>query len=156
MRGYCGIALFEPKHLVNYANILRSAQAFDVDLILLIGDRYDGSLAADTGKSWRHIPTLRFPDAADFLAHLPDGATLVPVEVGAARPLPGYRHPERAIYLFGGEDRTLPPALLAAGPGVRIDTQICLNQAIAASLVLYDRVAKYATRGSAPTPQEAP
>ena len=60
-----------------------------------------------------------------------------------ARPLPGFTHPERAFYIFGPEDGTLGKAITArCVHKVYIPTKHCLNLAMAANTVLYDRAAK--------------
>lgn len=150
-RGFHGIALYEPKFIENHGTILRTAQAFGADLIYLIGDRYRGpALAGDTGKSHRHVPTIRLATLEDFWECVPRDTEVIPVEVDGDWELPDYAHPERAIYLFGGEDRTLPRDLYRQSPvirpSIRIETSMCLNQAVTASIVLYDRHAKEAQK----------
>ena len=140
-RGYIGIALYEPKFEENLGTIFRSAMDFDVDFIATIGHRYKKQ-ATDTTKTWKHIPLFHYKNAKDFLAHIPQDCELVSVEVDGAEQLETFQHPERAIYLFGGEDRSVPKALQAHGKSVKIATRFCLNLAVCASILMYDIQAK--------------
>lgn len=143
-RGYFGIGIFEPKFEENLGTMWRSAHFFDADFIFTIGDRYKKSLP-DTSKAMRHIPYYSYKDFSDFHEHVPGKDTkLIAVELTEqARPLETFIHPERAIYLLGGEDRTLPEEITRQCPAtVKIATKHSLNVAVTASIVLYDRHAK--------------
>lgn len=66
-----------------------------------------------------------------------------------AAPLPEYRHPERAFYVFGPENGTLDETVTAwCRDRVYVPTRRCLNLAAAVNIVLYDRFVK---RGRAAT-----
>lgn len=142
-RGYKGIGMYEPKTMDNLSMLMRSATCFNADFIFTIGNRYKDK-APDTTRAFRHIPLYFYEDIPDFLAHLPENSSLVSVEITPdARPLESLIHPERAVYLLGGEDRTLPVDLLSVSDFIcRIDTARCLNVAVAGSVVLYDREQK--------------
>jgi tRNA(Leu) C34 or U34 (ribose-2'-O)-methylase TrmL len=86
-------------------------------------------------KADRHIPIFEYKTMQDFLDNGPINCEIVSVEVDG-KPIETYTHPERAIYLFGGEDKTLP---VIKGDRVRIDTERCLNMSVSASIVMYDR-----------------
>jgi tRNA(Leu) C34 or U34 (ribose-2'-O)-methylase TrmL len=77
----------------------------------------------------------------DFIEHLPAKVDIVAVELtDNAKSLETYCHPERAVYILGGEDRTLPEEVLDKCTTIRkIDTRFCLNVASCATLVMYDR-----------------
>jgi tRNA(Leu) C34 or U34 (ribose-2'-O)-methylase TrmL len=51
-----------------------------------------------------------------------------------------FNHPERAIYLFGGEDRSVP--IVQNSKRIKIPTSYCLNMAVASGVILYDRIIK--------------
>lgn len=144
-RGYYGVALFEPKTDQNLGTILRSCLNFDAGFIYTIGNRYQHQ-GSDTVKASRHVPLTHFADTAAFLAHLPKDAELVCIEVDGEEALETFVHPERAIYVFGGEDRSVSEEIKSHGRTLRIDTNQCLNLAVAASVVMYDRRAKAARR----------
>ena len=137
-RGYYGIAFYEPKFIENIGTAMRSALCFGADFIIIIGGRYNRS-AMDTTKTERHIPIFNFSTMKDFEKHIPENCDIVAVEVDGDIDLKDFKHPERAIYLFGGEDRTLPKI---RAKRVKIDTKHCLNMAVTAVVVMYDRTKK--------------
>jgi tRNA G18 (ribose-2'-O)-methylase SpoU len=143
MRGYYGVGVLNMKTGINYGTLFRSAACFDADFIFLIGRRFEQQ-CSDTMKTQRHIPLLEYKDVDDFMDHRPYDCQLVGVEVVAgARNLVDIIHPERAIYILGPEDGSLPQRLLdACQMIVRIPTRYCLNVATAGSIVMYDRRAK--------------
>lgn len=98
-------------------------------------------------KHYRHLPLLRPVDLFDLLPY-----DCVPVAVDlieGAIPLPGYVHPERAYYIFGGEDATLGERVLSRCRDViYVPTNGCMNLAATVNVVLYDRLAKQLMRNS--------
>lgn len=139
MRGYFGIVLYQPKFIVNLGTLVRSFGNFGGAFLCTVGQRYERAVG-DTQYTIRNVPGFHFHDLTACLEALPNNARIVRVEVGAALSLPMFRHPERAIYVFGGEDRSVPE--IAGAINVQIPTQHCLNLSVAASLVMYDRVLK--------------
>lgn len=137
-RGYFGLAFYEPKTEGNFGAAVRSAHCFGASFVAMIGARYRRT-PADTTNAAKHMPVFEFTDLDAFVTGLPRLGTLVSVEVDGATDLRQYKHPERAVYLLGGEDRTLPRL---CGDRVMIDTPMCLNMAVAASIVIYDRTLK--------------
>lgn len=139
-RGYCCVGLWQPKNASNIGSILRASGCFGVDLVAVEGRRYSNS-ATDTQKAWKHIPFL---ETESLLSLAPKGCTIVAVDlVPNAHDLRTYCHPERAFYIFGGEDRTLDESILSkANQRVMIPSAHCLNLAACVSIVLYDRLAK--------------
>jgi tRNA(Leu) C34 or U34 (ribose-2'-O)-methylase TrmL len=140
-RGFIGIALYEPKFEDNLGTIFRSAMDFDIDFIMTIGHRYKKQ-PTDTTMAYKHIPLFHFKDTKDFLAHIPQDCELISVEVDGAEQLETFTHPERAIYILGGEDRSVPKSLQEKGKSIKIATRFCLNLAVCASIVMYDRNCK--------------
>ena len=69
---------------------------------------------------------------------------LVAIElVENACPLPDFRHPQDALYVFGPEDGNLPQDIVdAAHEVVYVPTVGCMNLAATVNVVLYDRMAK--------------
>lgn len=135
MRGYYGIAFYEPKYEENIGTAVRSAHCFGADFIAVIGKRYSRQ-PSDTMATERHIPIYEYDDMEDFLRHVPKGCEVIPVEVDG-EDIREFEHPDRAIYLFGGEDRTLPP--IPSSKRLRIETSHCLNMSTTASIVLFHR-----------------
>lgn len=139
-RGYFGIGMFEPKTIDNLGGLVRSAYCFGADFVFTIGNRYHKQ-PTDTADATRHMPLFHYTDMEDFVAHAPD-VDIVGIEiVEGAKNLEDYKlHPERAMYILGGEDRTLPESVLQHCQSIRkIDTRYCLNVASAATVVMYDR-----------------
>lgn len=139
MRGYYGIALWEPKIQHNLGTILRSAHCFGANFVCTIGNRYRRQ-STDTSRASKHVPLFHYEDWEDFKKHMPEKTPIIALEVDGKRNLNNFCHPERAIYLFGGEDRTLPENLINKEFTVKIPTAHCLNLASAASIVIYDRI----------------
>lgn len=143
MRGYCGIGVLNLKTEINYGTLFRSAYAFDADFIFLIGKRFQKQ-CSDTTQSHRHLPLFEYPTFEDFYSHIPYDCQLVSVEIcEKAKPIRVFAHPERAVYLLGKEDGSLPDDVIEKSWGViKIPTTYCLNVAVAGSIVLYDRFNK--------------
>jgi tRNA(Leu) C34 or U34 (ribose-2'-O)-methylase TrmL len=139
-RGYTCIGLHRPRSSKNLGVVLRSAGSFAVDLIAVAGLRY-GDSRPDVRKQYRHTPLLQVEDLS--LA-LPYACVAVAVDLlEDATPLPEYRHPERAFYVFGPEDGTLDETVTAwCRDRVYVPTRRCLNLAAAVNIVLYDRLVK--------------
>lgn len=143
MRGYCGIGVLNMKTGINYGTLFRSAMCFGADFIFLIGRKFVRQ-SSDTMKAHRHLPLYEYDDIGSFLSHRPYDCWLVGVEIcERAKPIKIFNHPERAIYVLGPENGSLPNKLLDKCQDVlKIDTSNCLNVAIAGSIVLYDRQIK--------------
>lgn len=151
-RGYWGIGVYHPKKEHNFGTILRNAYAFGASFVYTVGPRFRLQ-AADTARAWRHVPVFRYDNVDDLQAHLPYSCSLVGVEiVEEAIYLPRFSHPERACYLLGAEDYGLPRDVIArCEHAVRIPgAAYCLNLATAATIIMYDRVSKRATRVQGP------
>lgn len=75
---------------------------------------------------------------------MPYNCMLISVEIcDKAVPIRDFCHPERAIYLLGQEDGSLPDRVIEKSWAVlQIPTRYCLNVAVAGSIVLYDRFNK--------------
>jgi tRNA(Leu) C34 or U34 (ribose-2'-O)-methylase TrmL len=141
-RGYVGIGILNPKTEQNIGTLWRSAHAFGADFIFVVGARYRRQ-ASDTTKAENHIPLYEYESLEDMTEHLPKGCQVVPIEIGGRIDLAYAKHPERAVYLLGPEDGSIPPEFIAKHAlSIEIGTALCLNVATAGSLVLYDRYAK--------------
>ncbi len=138
-RGYSVVALFGARNRENIGHACRAAQAFGAAMFVLHGKRYQKS-PTDTGRAWRHLPLIETDDLASAI---PYDCVPVAVEVvEGAQSLAKYRHTERAFYIFGPEDGSIPEHILArCRDTIRIPAG-CLNLAAAVNVVLYDRTAK--------------
>lgn len=138
-RGYFGIGVYHPKTTENIGTLWRSAHNFGADFIFTIGKRYKRQ-ASDTTKADKHIPLYEYDTFEDFKNNLPKGCRIVCVEQAeGASNLKTIAHPEAAAYLLGAEDYGIPEKLMFGCQKVFIDTPMCLNVAVAGSIVMYDR-----------------
>ena len=141
-KGYYGIGIYHPKTRDNIGTLWRSAHNFGADFIFTIGKRYTKQ-ASDTTKATRHIPLHEYKDFEDFKNHIPLGAQLVFIEqTEGARNLQECCHPKSAVYVLGAEDEGVPEKLMRGFQKVFIDTPMCINVAVAGSIVMYDRSIK--------------
>lgn len=141
-RGYYGIGIYHPETIENLGTLWRSAHNFGADFIFTIGDRYHKQ-RSDTTKAYKHIPLWQFDTFDDFKKNLPNGAEIIFIEQTlGARDLKDVCHPERAVYILGAEDEGVPTEMMIGHQKVFIDTPMCLNVAVAGSIVMYDRSLK--------------
>ena len=141
-RGYFGVGIYHPKTTENIGTLWRTAHNFGADFIFTIGRRYKKQ-ASDTTKAERHVPLYEYESFEDFRNHLPRGCSIVFVEQAeGAKNLKDAVHPETACYILGAEDYGVPGELMHGYQKLYIDTPMCLNVAVAGSIVLYDRAIK--------------
>ena len=142
--GSVAVALHRPSRRENIGGVLRAADVYGVELVVLGGgDLPPKPLGhpTDTSNAWQRIPVV-FAD--DVLDGLPEKSVTIAVErVAEATPLPEFEHPHSAAYLFGPENGSLDEAILERCTHVvSIPGHECSNLAAAVNVVLYDRVAK--------------
>jgi len=139
-RGFSCIGLHHPKTSMNIGGVLRAASAYESAMVAVSGHRYKRH-PTDTNKTYRHLPFLQVDDLQRIIPF-----DCIPVAVDlleGATPLPEYKHPERAFYIFGPEDGTLGESVLSwCRDKVFIPTKYCMNLAACVNVVLYDRLAK--------------
>ena len=140
-RGYAAIGLDNPKNILNIGSVLRAAEAYDVAMVAMSGNRIKKPGITDTGKAYKHLPFLRTDDILNIIPY-----DCVPVAVdiiSGAIPLHKYYHPERAFYIFGAEDSTLGSRITSKCRDIiYVPTKICMNLAATVNVILYDRLAK--------------
>lgn len=139
-RGYSCIGLDGVKNPSNVGSALRAAYAFNVTMLAASGRRYRRS-STDTVCAYRHIPLIQCDDLHSVM---PFDCVPVAIELTeGAIPLADYKHPERAFYIFGAEDRSLDGRITGwCRDIVYIPTRECLNLAACVNVVLYDRAVK--------------
>lgn len=145
VRGFAGIGLDNPKTDINVGSVMRAAGVYGASFVAATGRRYK-SAKTDTMKHYRHLPLHRPENLRDVLPF-----DCVPVAVDlieGATPLPEYKHPERAFYIFGAEDNTLGERITGwCRDIVYVPTDGCMNLAATVNVVLYDRLAKQLIKG---------
>ncbi|MBN2170190.1 MAG: RNA methyltransferase [Candidatus Krumholzibacteriota bacterium] len=142
------VALWNPKYPHNVGAAVRAASCFGGRLVLFSGDR----IQIEGKKGWRLPREERMKGYRDvtiinddhFFDRFPGTVTPVAVEVRrSTETLPVFAHPEKALYVFGPEDGSLPPsALRHCHRFVAIPSVHCLNLGSAVNVVLYDRLVK--------------
>ncbi|MBC6444741.1 MAG: TrmH family RNA methyltransferase [Alphaproteobacteria bacterium GM202ARS2] len=140
-RGFCCVALDQPKYEENVGGALRACGVYEASLVVLRQGERLRLGGQDTLRTYRHIPVVIVDD---LLTALPVDCTTVAVDfLPQARPLPPYQHPERAFYIFGSENRTLDAHIAErCDHAIYIPTRISMNLAATVNVVLYDRAAK--------------
>jgi len=137
------IALTNPKSSSNVGGAMRAAGCYDAHKVVYSGERFNRAvrLAADTQKVHEIVPLTHYED---MLSALEPGMELVCVDlIEGATPLPNFKHPENAMYLFGPEDGTIKQQVInKADHVVYIPTIGCMNLAASVNVVLYDKLAK--------------
>lgn len=143
-RGFCALALWNPKNPINVGGVMRAADCYGADLIVIGGKRaanMSRHIPTDVSRAWRRIPTIIQNDPFDAM---PLGSIPVAIDlIEGAEPLPTFAHPERAFYIFGPEDGTLQATIhRRCKHVVMVPTRHCMNLAACVNVVLYDRLAK--------------
>ena len=137
------VGLINPKSPTNVGAVMRASGCFRVESVFYTGKRYEkaAQFNTDTQDVSEKVPLT---GVADIIASCPEGAKIVCVElVEGAIPLPQYKHPNNAFYIFGPEDGNISQKVVdCADEVVYIPTVGCLNLAATVNVVLYDRIAK--------------
>lgn len=137
------IGLTNPKSPTNVGAVLRAAGCFGASEILYTGNRYNKAkkFATDTQLVAENIGIHHVDD---LLNAKPVEAKLICVDlVEGATPLPNFKHPEHAYYVFGPEDGSIKQEVIdAADEVVYMPTKGSLNLGMSVNIVLYDRIAK--------------
>lgn len=143
MSGGFALAFDRPKTEHNLGTAYRSALCMGASAIYLIGHRYRRQ-SSDAMATSRHLPIIACASWDDFFEHCPHGWAPVGVELtDDSSDLRVFAHPKSAVYLFAPEDGSLNPrAAERCMRVVSIPSTRCLNLAVAASIVMYDRMAK--------------
>ena len=140
MRGYFGIGAIGMKNSENYGTLFRSAFSLGAKFIFLIGCRFKRQVS-DTTCSHKHIPLFTYTTFEEFYQNLPYNCKLIGIEkIQEATPLHVFKHPERACYLLGPEDGSIPKYVIdKCHDLVVLNGRYCLNVAVAGSIVMHDR-----------------
>lgn len=148
MRGFAVIGLVNPKTPANVGSVMRACGVYGADACFFTGRRYAkaAQFVTDPQKHYRHLPLT---NVDDLRAVVPYDCVPVAVDlIEGATPLTGYKHPERAFYIFGPEDGTLGRAVTGwCRDVIYVPTNGCMNLAATVNVVLYDRLAKSSNAG---------
>jgi len=137
------IGLTNPKSPSNIGSVMRAAGCYQADAIYYTGERYAraAKFHTDTKDMSRNIPLTGVSELLDVV---PDETRIVCVDlVEGAIPLPEFKHPKNAFYIFGPEDGTISQQVIDRSDAVvYVPTVGCMNLAASVNVVLYDRLAK--------------
>lgn len=140
-RGYAAIALCRPKTEANVGSVLRAAHCYGASLVVSDGKRIKPTVATNTPQAHRHIPYIQAESIMDAIPYdcIP---VVVELEPGAT-PIQDFQHPERAFYILGPEDGSVPREVSAKCKyHVYVPTRDCMNLAATANVILFDRMMK--------------
>jgi len=157
VRGYFGVGAEGISKPGNLGALVRTAHAFGASFLFFVNAYWRVREAiSDTSKAERSIPLFEAPSARELV--LPRRCKLVGVElIEDAIPLPSFRHPPNAAYVFGPERGSLSPEMTARCDWmVRIPTQFCINLGVAVAIVLYDRLLCYGRYAERPVQSGGP
>ena len=142
-RGFFGIGIYQTKTEANIGTLWRSAHNFGADFIFTIGKRYRKQ-PTDTTLALRHVPLYEYDTFEELKKYKPIDSSLVAIEQSElSQNIKDFIHPEQAIYILGAEDHGLPIEYQEKCHSViSINTSMCLNVAVAGSIVMFDRVNK--------------
>ena len=141
-RGYSAIGLYRPKDKANVGSVLRAARVYGASMVVIEGARGAAiKHSANTTSTHRHVPTFTPENLLDVR---PYDCQLVVVDlIPGAIPLPDFKHPDRAMYVFGPEDGTLGRRHTErAQHVVFVPGAHCMNLAATVNVILYDRMVK--------------
>jgi len=141
VRGYFAVGVDGISKPMNLGNLLRIAHAFGASFFFTVAGRVKlADAMSDTSSAAGHMPLYQFGSVDDL--RLPQGCVLVGVEITEdAVPLPSFRHPLRAAYVFGAERFSISPAMLGrCSHVVKIPTKFSINVGMAGAITLYDRL----------------
>ena len=141
-RGYSAIGLYKPKTDANVGSALRAAKIYGCSMVSIEGARNSAlKHGTNTISAHKHMPVFT-PDS--LLDVRPFDCQLVVVDlIDGAEPLPTFKHPERAMYIFGPEDGTLGRQHTQhAQHIVYVPGAHCMNLAASINVILYDRMVK--------------
>lgn len=139
------VALWDPKYAFNVAQAIRIASCYGVPQVWFNGSRVplDGSKGnrlprEERMKGYRDVEICH---GEYFFDAFPSDVTPVAVELTpSSENLIHFEHPEKAVYVFGPEDGSLPKvARMHSHRVIQIPTRHCLNLSMAVGTVLYDR-----------------
>lgn len=142
MRGFSAIGLYRPKTPENVGGALRAASIYGCAMFAIEGERNPRIRhGTNTTRTERHMPVIFVDHLIDVL---PYDCPMVVIELRPnAKPLPTFRHPERAFYIFGPEDGSVGSRHIEhARHVVYVPGRSCMNLAACVNVVLYDRLVK--------------
>lgn len=137
------VGLINPKSPTNVGAVMRAAGCYQVDKVYYTGKRYEhaAKFNTDTKNIKDKIPLIAVDEVTEAISN--DIKVVCVDLVEGAIPLPHFKHPDNAIYVFGPEDGTIPQSIINnADATVYVPTVGCMNLAATVNVLLYDRMVK--------------
>ena len=134
------VALVNPRFPHNVGAAVRAASCFGVSQVWFTGDRMTMDLKGkkrlpreERMKGYRDVELRHFDN---FFDQFPDDVVPVAIELRPnSESLPMFVHPEKALYIFGPEDGSIPQVTLKnCHRFVVIPTKHCVNLAAAVTV----------------------
>lgn len=143
------LGLVNPKSPDNVGSVLRAAANYRVDKVLYTGDRYPRAIerkARSVDMSRKISKNVQISRTDCLTDDVTENMKIVCVEFALnAIPLPEYKHPENALYIFGPEDGSIDQTIIdQADAVVYVPTVGCMNLSASVNVLLYDRLVKTA------------
>lgn len=144
-RGFFEIGIMQGRNSDNLGTLWRSANIMGASGIFTIGARYPKKHQTDTMNTPKHVPLREFNEYDEFTKSIPRGTEVIAIELDdRAENLTTFKHPERAVYLLGSEDKGLPEDVMNKCDRVlKIPfNKNSFNVAVSGSIIIYDRFLK--------------
>jgi tRNA(Leu) C34 or U34 (ribose-2'-O)-methylase TrmL len=150
------IILCNPRFGHNVGAVIRAAACYGEDAVYWTGERIDVEThkgkrlpREERMKGYANVDRVNTARPFDLLE---EGVIPIAIELTeSAEQLQDFEHPEKAAYVFGPEDGSIPKGIrVLCHRFVVIPTLHCTNLAAAVYTVLYDRKAKRIREGLDP------
>lgn len=149
-----GVILIKPKYGHNVGAAIRNVAAHGYDWMRWTDDRFDIDSMARIPREerYRDYQSVDFKRNDRPFDELDDDVVPVAIELlPASEQLHEFVHPEKAVYVFGPEDGSIPKAIrVKCHRFVVIPTFHCLNLSVAMGVVLSHRRMQMIERGLEP------
>jgi tRNA G18 (ribose-2'-O)-methylase SpoU len=139
------VAIENWQHDLNIGTIVRTANAFNVAAVHIIGRRHwnrRGAMVTD-----RYLEIVHHPTVADFVTAMGDRHIIAIDNQPGAANLGEVTLPENAVLVFGGEGPGLSPEMMAASEQMVMIEQFgstrSVNVGVAAGILMYTWLQKY-------------
>lgn len=140
------IALLDPKYRRNLGEAIRAASCFGLKQVWYTGNRIEIAPGErlpreERMKGYAEVDLIQYDY---FFEQFPKDVVPVAVEImPGAELLPQFEHPEKALYVFGSEDKGIPSHIKKlCHKFVTIPTRHPLNLYTSIAITLYDRQCK--------------
>ena len=143
---YPSVVLTNPKFDHNVGQTVRAASCFGCKQVWYTGNR----VKIEPGKRLPREERMKGYGSVDLIQHnypfdsFENGVVPVAIElVENCELLTTFEHPEKAVYVFGPEDGSIPQVIRRhCHKFVKIPVKHCTNLSMAVGIVLYDRMQK--------------